>query len=163
MSARRPPTEPELAALVYREARLLDEGRYDEWLALFAEDGRYWVPLEPGQTDPVGRQSLAYEDPLLLRIRVARLRDPKAYSMRPPAAGRHVLQAPAVELADHAANRYVTWTPFVYVEVRGDDQITLAGTATHELRVGGGALQIVLKRVDLANAGAALPSILLFP
>ena len=34
-----------MAAFVVHEARLIDEGRYDEWLALFADDGRYWVPL----------------------------------------------------------------------------------------------------------------------
>jgi 3-phenylpropionate/cinnamic acid dioxygenase small subunit len=26
------------------EARLLDEGRFDEWLALFTPDASYWVP-----------------------------------------------------------------------------------------------------------------------
>ena len=31
------------------EARLLDERRYDEWLALFSDDGFYWMPLTPGQ------------------------------------------------------------------------------------------------------------------
>ena len=34
------------AAFLYREARLLDERRYDEWLALFTEDGLYWAPTE---------------------------------------------------------------------------------------------------------------------
>jgi len=34
------------AELVAHEARLLDERRHDEWLALFTEDGRYWVPLQ---------------------------------------------------------------------------------------------------------------------
>ena len=34
------------ADFVAHEARLLDERRHDEWLALFADDGRYWVPLQ---------------------------------------------------------------------------------------------------------------------
>jgi 3-phenylpropionate/cinnamic acid dioxygenase small subunit len=156
------PGERELAALVYREARLLDEQRYDEWFALLAEDARYWVPLAASETDPAASQSIAYEDRLLLEIRIRRLRSPKAYSMHPPPASRHVLQAPAVETLDHAANRYVTQTPFVYVEARGDDQVMLAGTVRHELRVADGELRIALKRVDLLNAGAALPTIYLF-
>jgi 3-phenylpropionate/cinnamic acid dioxygenase small subunit len=41
----------DLIRFVYHEARLLDEQRFDEWLALFAADGRYWMPLEYGQTD----------------------------------------------------------------------------------------------------------------
>src|SRR5439155_10042637 len=30
--------------LVHREARLLDEQRWDDWLALFVEDCEYWMP-----------------------------------------------------------------------------------------------------------------------
>ena len=34
------------------EARLLDEARFDDWLALFTPDGWYWVPSEPNQDNP---------------------------------------------------------------------------------------------------------------
>jgi 3-phenylpropionate/cinnamic acid dioxygenase small subunit len=156
------PGERELVELVYREARLLDERRYDEWLALLTADVRYWVPLAASANEPAAGQSIADEDRLLLEIRIRRLASPKAYSMHPPPASRHVLQAPAVEALEPAANRYATQTPFVYVEARGDEQVTLAGAVRHEMRVEDGALRIALKRVDLVNAGAALPTIYLF-
>ena len=35
----------EIAEFLYAEAELLDERRYDEWLALLAEDARYWMPM----------------------------------------------------------------------------------------------------------------------
>jgi 3-phenylpropionate/cinnamic acid dioxygenase small subunit len=35
----------EIADFLYREAELLDERRYQEWLALLAEDVRYWMPM----------------------------------------------------------------------------------------------------------------------
>jgi len=35
----------EIADFLYREAELLDERRYEEWLALFTEDVHYWVPM----------------------------------------------------------------------------------------------------------------------
>ena len=35
----------EIEEFLYREADLLDERRYDEWLALLAEDVRYWMPM----------------------------------------------------------------------------------------------------------------------
>ena len=35
----------EIAAFLYAEAELLDERRHDEWLALLAEDIRYWMPM----------------------------------------------------------------------------------------------------------------------
>ena len=35
----------ELEEFLYREADLLDERRYEDWLALIAEDVRYWMPM----------------------------------------------------------------------------------------------------------------------
>ena len=35
----------EIAAFLYREAELLDQRRYQEWLGLVADDIRYWMPM----------------------------------------------------------------------------------------------------------------------
>lgn len=35
----------EVAQFLYHEAELLDERRHEEWLALLAEDIRYWMPM----------------------------------------------------------------------------------------------------------------------
>lgn len=35
----------EVTDFLYREADLLDERRYQEWLALLADDLRYWMPM----------------------------------------------------------------------------------------------------------------------
>ena len=35
----------EIADFLYAEAELLDERRYDDWLALLAPDIRYWMPM----------------------------------------------------------------------------------------------------------------------
>jgi 3-phenylpropionate/cinnamic acid dioxygenase small subunit len=35
----------EIEDFLYREADLLDERHYDEWLGLLAEDLRYWMPM----------------------------------------------------------------------------------------------------------------------
>ena len=34
------------------EAALLDGRRFRDWMALFADDGTYWVPAVPGQQSP---------------------------------------------------------------------------------------------------------------
>lgn len=162
--ARIPPTDHELSAFVALEARLLDARRYDEWLALFAEDGRYWVPLQGAdQADADTWNSLAYEDRLLLALRIERLKDPRAHSQHPPSRGQHVLQPSVVLQRDDAQGRWKLHTPFVYVEARGGTQIVLAGSARHRLVREGDGLRIVLKRVDLLDAGAALPALQLFP
>src|SRR6266851_5295351 len=35
----------DVAEFLYREAEILDERRYEEWLALLADDIRYWMPM----------------------------------------------------------------------------------------------------------------------
>jgi len=157
-----PPGAADLAAFVLHEARLIDEQRFDEWLALFAPDGRYWMPLEQDQTDPLLHNSLFYDDLLLLRLRVERLKGAKTYSQKPKSRCHHLLQAPLVEAALPAENRYETWTPFHYVETRLDEQTLYAGWARHTLTVQEGALRIRLKRVDLVNCDSAFGNIQLF-
>ena len=160
MSAR--PTEQELARFLRHEARLIDEKRLDAWLELFTEDGHYWVPAMPGQPDAASHNSLAYEDKLLLRLRVERLKSPRAYSQRPPSRCLHVLQEPDIEKADYERGEFVTRTPFIYTETRGDESQRYAATAWHTLVWSDARLRIRLKRVDLLNCDAALPSIQLF-
>lgn len=156
------PSREELIDFVYAEARLLDTGRYEEWYALFAEEGLYWVPLVPDQADAIHHNSLAYEDRLLLRLRIERLRDPGPFSQHPRSRCHHLLQRPEVESADPVANTYVIRTPFHYTETRGNEQVVLVGTVYHYLALRNGRLAIMLKRVNILNSDAALPSIQLF-
>ena len=90
----------DLVAFVQHEARLIDEQRFEDWLALFTEDARYWMPLDPAQTDYKLHQSLYIEDPVLLRLRVERLKGAKTYSQKPKSRCHHLLQTPLVEQAD---------------------------------------------------------------
>ena len=159
-----PALERELVDFVAAEAALLDGGRHDEWLALFAEDGRYWVPLQGArQADPHSHNSLAYEDRLLLALRVERLKNPRAHSQHPRSSCQHVLQRATVEAVDgDDASSARLRTPFIYLEARGDEQITLAGTCRHRLARIGGNWKIREKRVDLLNPERPLPAIQLF-
>ena len=147
---------------VLHEARLVDEQRFDEWLELFAEDGRYWVPLAgAAQEEGAAYNALADEDRLLLSLRVERLKNPKAHSQHPRSRCQHVLQASLQVAGD--ADACELRTPFLYVESRGARQLVLAGSATHRLVRVGDQWRIRLKRVDLLDAGEPLPAIQLFP
>ena len=156
------PTDRDLIDFVIGEARLLDLRQFDDWLGLYAEDAYYWMPVEWRQTDPRLVASLMYEDKLLLRIRVERLKSDRTFSQKPKSRSHHLLQMPRIDTRDEGANRYVTWTPLHYVETRGDEQMLLAAWATHHLAVEDGVLKIKLKRVDLVNCDAAFGSIQLF-
>ncbi|HYF59248.1 MAG TPA: aromatic-ring-hydroxylating dioxygenase subunit beta [Burkholderiaceae bacterium] len=163
MTGAAPTTAERLAELVYLEARLIDERRWEEWYALYADDGVYWVPLAPGQPDRENHTSLMDEDKLLLRLRIERFSNPRSFSLHPPVRCLHVLQRPELESADEAAGTWTMRTNELYVETQGEAQIVLAAVVRHTIATVDGAPRIRLKRVDLLNCDAALPSIQLFP
>ncbi len=156
------PTEKDLIDFVVREARLLDDKQYETWNTLFTDDAFYWVPLAPGQEDPLNHTSHMYEDKLLRDLRIERLKSPRAFSQQPPSRCHHLLQMPVVESLDAAANRYVVRTEFHYTESQGDELQFYVGSFFHHLTVQNGELKMTLKRVNLLNSDAALPAVQLF-
>ncbi len=156
----------QLIDFVYAEARLLDEQQFDTWLTLFTDDGHYWMPLTPGQTDARLQASLMYEDTLLLKIRVERLSGQRTYSQQPKSRSHHLLQQPTIEdqhpWYEPSQGQYVVRTAFHYVETRLDEQSLYAGWATYELIAQEQKLRIRQKRVDLVNCDSALRGIQLF-
>nr|WP_304305891.1 aromatic-ring-hydroxylating dioxygenase subunit beta [Pseudacidovorax intermedius] len=160
---------------VVHEAELIDDRRWDDWLALFAPDGRYWVPLQgAAQADAQTHNALALEDRLLLELRVKRLHSPRAHSQHPASRCQHVLQAPRrlpagpdarVAEGDSLVNVEAVRlrTAFLYIESRGPQQVLLAGHCIHTLVPGGPPGWLIReKRVNLLDAGQPLPAIQLF-
>jgi len=152
-------TRDQLAEFVAHEARLLDEQRWEEWNALFADDGWYWLPASPAARDPLDEACHLYDDRLLRSVRLQRLRSPQAHSQRPPGRCHHLLQPPALLERDDAAGRFELRTPFLYTELRAGHTTTLPGTARHTLVLVDSALRIRLKRVDLLHADTPLPAV----
>lgn len=157
-----PVSRQDLIDFVVHEARLLDDRRYDDWNALFARDGWYWVPLSAEQDDPLNHASHLYEDRLLRDLRIERLKSGRAHSQRPPSRCHHLLQTPTVEHFEPATNRYATRTEFLYTEAQAGDLRFLVGTCLHHLALEEGRLRMTLKRVNLIHADAALPAVQLF-
>jgi 3-phenylpropionate/cinnamic acid dioxygenase small subunit len=89
----------EIEQFLYFEADLLDERRFDEWLALFAEDLRYVMPNRSSQVDRDrrgygwGKEGFAFFDDTLasMRIRVCRLQTGAAWAEEPPSRTRRLL------------------------------------------------------------------------
>ena len=154
-------SKDQLIDFIYEEARMLDEGRYAEWLALWLADGHYWMPLDYKQSDPINETSLLYEDMFMLKLRVERLNGVRTFSQKPKSRCHHVIQRPFVDERD--GGRFVTNTSMHYVETRLDEQQLLALTARHELALVDGKLRIANKRVDILNCDAAFRNIQLLP
>lgn len=152
-----------LIDFVYHEARLIDEKRFDEWYDLYAEDGRYWMPLMRGQPPGAEHTSLFDEDKLLLKIRIERLRNPRSYSQAYPSWCQHILQAPRIDSRDAETGVAVLRTPFLYLEYQQDRQQVYGGVAWHRLKRSAEKIHIILKKIELLNCDAALPSLQLFP
>jgi len=73
-----------VAAFLYQEARLADEARYAEWLALWTDDGVYWVPAttDPG-ANPDRHLSHIYDNRTRLETRIKLLQTGVRYSQEP--------------------------------------------------------------------------------
>lgn len=144
----------EIESFLVTEARLLDAERYDEWLALFADDGFYWIPLAHDQADPVNHISIFYEDKSVLGMRVRRLGHPRAYGALPRPRTQHMvgnitLEPPGTDGIDCEARSAV-----MMAEYRAGDRRLWAGQQTHRLRRTQEGWRIVLKRVDLIDCDA---------
>ncbi len=83
-----------------REARLLDERRFREWMDLFADDGTYWVPAVPDQQSPFDQASLFYDDRELMQTRIERLEHPRIHVQTPPSRTAHLVGNCVVDKAD---------------------------------------------------------------
>jgi len=141
------------------EARLLDESRFDEWLALFTDDATYWVPSEPDQKSPFDTVSLMYDDRRLLETRVRRLASPRIYSQEPRSRTSRIVTNASVE--GSSSRGTLVRSKFSIVESRRGQQRVFAGTYLHELVRAGTSIRIVSKRVDLVNCDAAMDGLVI--
>ena len=151
--------QPSCERFLLHEARLLDEARFDDWLALFTPDGWYWVPSEPDQDNPHDTVSLIYDDRRLLETRVRRLASPRIYSQEPRSRTSRIVSNVSIENGDN--NGCTVRSKFLMVEYRRETQRLFAGTAFHRLVQTDGLILIASKRVDLLNCDAPLDGIVI--
>lgn len=142
----------EIEGFLVAEARLLDERRWDDWLALFVEDGWYWVPLEEGQANPRDTVSLIYDDRRLLETRIRRLAEAALHAQTPVSRTSRIVANPTVEAED--GDEVTIRAKFAMVEARRDARRVFAGTSWHRLRRAGEGFRICWKRVDLVDCDA---------
>lgn len=142
---------------LFHEARLLDERRFEDWMALFADDGIYWIPATPGQEDPLGEVSIAYEDRQLIDVRVRRLRHPENYADQPTVRTRRVIGN--VMIDDATDDAVVARANFTLADFQGDEQRIFLGEYVHTLRPTAESYEIVMKRVNLLNCDAPMGGI----
>jgi 3-phenylpropionate/cinnamic acid dioxygenase small subunit len=144
--------DPELAAFIYLEARLADEGRYSEWEALWTDDARYWVPMRPGD-DPETRLSYIYDNRSRIRSRVAQLNSGARHSQTPPSTMRRLISSLEQVAADGRSTTIAS--NFALFEHRREMNIW-AGRCIHRIETGPAPLRLIQKTVHLVNADSPI-------
>ncbi|HEY5608636.1 MAG TPA: aromatic-ring-hydroxylating dioxygenase subunit beta [Alphaproteobacteria bacterium] len=146
-------TQRAVEQFLYSQAEILDDRRWDDWLALFTPDGRYWMPVTQDQKEWDGVPNIFNEDIHIMEMRARRVVHPRAHSQKPPMRLSHVVSNVVVEKDDPRTGEVVTRAKFYAAEFRRDNVRHFAGSYRHTLkRDGNGGFKIKLQRVDLVNA-----------
>lgn len=158
-----PETRDSCRRFIEREARLLDEGRLDDWLALYAGECAYWVPASVGGGDPRREVAIAFDDRRRLEDRIYRLKTAYAWSQRPPS--RTVRLVGNVEVFDARDERdgVMVRSNFLVNEFWAEETRLWSGWCGHHLVRSGEDWLALAKQVNLVNCDQNLrnPSIIL--
>ena len=147
----------EVEQFLYREARLLDDRRFRDWLTLFTDDVRYWMAsrtnrypksskaiaiLDPDRyiEDDIGREdelAILDESKETLTGRVDRLDTGMAWAEDPPSRTRHMISNIEVEMGE-AETEIRVYSNFIVYRSRAETE--------QDFYVG--ARRDVLRRVD---------------
>jgi len=139
----------EVEQFIYHEARLMDENRYDEWLALWDDDALYWVPSNRDDIDPKREVSLIYDDRVRLDTRILRLKSGLAHSQEPKSRMRRLVSN--FEIENGSEGEITTSSNFILAELRRGKQDIFAGRTIHRLRQVNGGFKMAYKKVLLVN------------
>jgi 3-phenylpropionate/cinnamic acid dioxygenase small subunit len=147
-------THHEVERLLIREAYLLDEGRFEEWSALFTAQCLYWVPMAFGGGNPARQATLAFDDRRRLEDRIYWLRTGLVWGQIPPSRTSRMISN--IDAAQ-AAEKSDVWvrSNFSLAEYRAGRQRVFHGRYRHTLRREAGKLKIAAKRVELIDAEGA--------
>lgn len=159
----------EVEKFLYREARLLDERRFHEWLELLTDDIHYWMGSRANRyprtskaiaiLDPEryveddmtkeGELAILDETKETLAGRVARLDTGMAWAEDPPSRTRHLITNIEVEPGD-AAQEIRVYSNFVVYRSRAETEQDFYIGARHDvLRRVAGAWKIAGRRIVL--------------
>jgi 3-phenylpropionate/cinnamic acid dioxygenase small subunit len=148
---------------------LLDNRRFSEWLELFSDDLRYWMPTRSNrypvnskaisildasryeEEEVSGENELAFmeETKKTLEMRVARLDTGMAWAEDPPSRTRHIITNIEVE-QDGSSDGLRVYSNFVMYRNRGErDEDFYVGSREDILRREAGQLLISYRKIVL--------------
>ena len=156
---------------LYHEADLLDERRFEEWLELFTDDARYWMPVRDNRLSGPDDPARELEEPggnyyfddtkETLRIRVERLYTGSAWAETPPSRTRHLVTNVRIK-RDTDGEVEVQASFIVYRTRLEHDRDLFVGRRTDVLRRVDGGFRIARRTIVLDQANLDAKNISVF-
>jgi anthranilate 1,2-dioxygenase small subunit len=145
-------------ALLAEYGGLLDLGRYDDWLALFAAECRYEVVPRENYDSGLPVALILCDSRAMLEDRITALRQANKYNIH---ADRHLIGLPRIITAD--GGRIELEAPFVVyqTDLEGETRLFATGLYRDRLESGAERLRIAEKLVLLDTF--AVPTLLATP
>lgn len=132
----------EVEQFLFREAALLDNRKFENWLDVVADDIRYFMPIRTNRSrreqhlEYSGDQDSAYfdDDKEMLKSRVRKLRTPGSWAEEPPSRTRHLVTNVVIE-EDLGESRFLVSSAFLLYRNRVERHVDiLAGERRDVLR-----------------------------
>ena len=150
----------EIERFFYCEAWLLDNGRFYEWLDLFTEDARYWMPVretvQPQERSGALEEdedlflSLFDDDKEFLTMRVKRLDTGLAHAEQPRSRTRHLITNVWLEEGNENDVEVMARSSFVVFQGRLDrSEHIFSGEREDKLRKIDGHWKIAARKIAL--------------
>lgn len=140
----------EIELFLFREARLLDEGKMEDWLELFSSECLYWIPITPGGGNPLKEVSTAFDDRRRLQDRIYRLRTGYAWSQIP--TSRTIRMLSNIEVWNVGEDQVRVRVNFMLTEFRTGRQKLYSGWCGYRLKKVEGEWKIVVRQVNLIDS-----------
>jgi len=159
----------EVEQFLYKEARLLDNRQFHEWLELLTDDLRYWMPIrsnrypvnskaisildgsryEESEVSSENDLALMDEDKDSLTRRIDRLDSGMAWAEDPPSRTRHIITNIEVEAGDSQDELKVYSNFFMYRTRAETEQDFYIGSREDVLRRDNGQLRVASRKIVL--------------
>jgi 3-phenylpropionate/cinnamic acid dioxygenase small subunit len=146
--------------LIYREAQLLDEKKWQDWLSLYTEDALFWMPSWVSEYETTSNPELELNLIYLkgrahLEDRVFRLETGESFASVPMARTAHVVGGVVVDDANESQIKArASWIVHSF-GIHGG--ITRGGWYEYTLRHAGDGLKIARKKITMIDDKLAGP------
>lgn len=139
---------------LFREARLADEHRYEEWEELWTDDAIYWVPANGENTDPEREMSIIYDNRSRIGLRVRQLLSGKRYTQDPRSSLRRIIGN--IELLGRDGDEFRVAANAIVFESSQRGETLWGSRNEYTLRRDGQGFRLARKKVALVNNDRAI-------